>query len=55
MKKHSLPGKTILAILSITTLEIIALCTHTDGALLGMAFAAIAGLGGYELHRFQKK
>jgi len=47
--------KTILAIAAITILEIIALCTHTDGALLGLAFAAIAGLGGYELHRFFKK
>jgi len=48
-------NKTIIAILAITILEIIALCTHTDGALLGLAFAAIAGLGGYELHRFLRK
>jgi len=55
MKNLKLPNKAITAILSITILEIIALCTHTDGALLGLAFAAIAGLGGYELRRFFKK
>ena len=39
----------IVAMICITLLEAIALINGIDGALLGLAFAALAGLGGYEL------
>jgi len=39
----------IVAILCITILEAIALATGIDGAIFGVAIAAIAGLGGYEI------
>jgi len=38
-----------LAILCITILEGVAMITGVDGKMLGLAFAAIAGLGGYGL------
>jgi len=39
----------IIAMICIAGLEALALVKGVDGALLGLAFAAIAGLGGYEL------
>jgi hypothetical protein len=39
----------IAAILTIGALEGIALSRDMDGALFGLAVAAISGLGGYEL------
>lgn len=39
----------IVAIICITTLEAIALIQDVNGAILGLAIAALAGLGGYEL------
>jgi len=39
----------IAAILTIGVLEGIALSRDMDGALFGLAVAAISGLGGYEL------
>ena len=39
----------IVAMICIAGLEVIALVKGVDGALLGLAFTAIAGLGGYEL------
>ena len=39
----------IVAILCITILEAIALTQHIDGAIFGIAIAAISGLGGYEI------
>jgi len=47
--------KIIIAIISITTLEAIALFQGINGAILSVAVAAIAGLAGYELHRFRKR
>lgn len=41
--------KTITAIAGIVILEGLALWQDIDGALLGLAIAAIAGLGGYEI------
>lgn len=39
----------IIAMLCITILEVTALVQGVDGAIFGVAIAAIAGLGGYEL------
>lgn len=39
----------IIAMICIVGLEALALVKGIDGAMLGIAFAAIAGLGGYEL------
>lgn len=39
----------IIAILCITALEVVALTQGIDGAIFGVAIAAIAGLGGYEI------
>lgn len=39
--------KTIVAIVAIVILEGIAIWKGIDGALLGIAIASIAGLGGY--------
>ncbi|GAI06378.1 unnamed protein product [marine sediment metagenome] len=39
----------IIAIIAIVILEGIALWQHIDGAVLGIAFAAVSGLGGYHL------
>lgn len=47
MNKHPLLTKTTLAIIGIIILEVVALINHINGALLGFAIAAIAGLGGY--------
>jgi len=46
---------TIAAIAGIVILESIAMLTHTDGRFLGLAFVAVAGLGGYSLARLLKK
>lgn len=45
----------IIAILCITTLEVIAMILGVNGALFGLAIAAIAGLGGYEIHKLRAK
>lgn len=41
--------KTIVAIVAITLLEGLAVWAGHNGALFGVAIAAIAGLGGYSL------
>ena len=46
---------TILAILCIAALEGIALANDVDGAAFGVAIAAIAGLGGYEIKVWRDK
>ena len=46
--------KSIVAISCLTTLEMTALLTGTDGALFLPVVAAIAGLAGYELGKKQK-
>ena len=46
---------TILAIICITALEGIALANGVDGAVFGVAIAAIAGLGGYEIKVWRDK
>lgn len=38
----------ILAILCITTIEVVAISQGINGALIGIAIAALAGLGGWE-------
>ena len=45
----------ITAILCITILEIMAIWAGIDGAIFGMAIAAIAGLGGYEIKYLRDK
>jgi len=45
----------IVAMICIAGLEALALVQGVDGALLGLAFAAIAGLGGYELKVLRDK
>lgn len=45
----------ILAIVCIAILEIFAIVYNIDGYLLGVAIAAIAGLGGYEIGIHRKK
>jgi hypothetical protein len=40
-----------IAILAIMAMEITALVKGVDGALLGIAIAAVSGLGGYYLRR----
>jgi len=45
----------IIAMLCITTLEIVALLTGVDGAVFGIGIAAISGLGGYEIHKLRAK
>ena len=47
-------GKVILAIVSISILEAIALITGVDGAIFALVIAAISGLGGYELRGIKK-
>lgn len=44
-----------VAIACIAAVEVFALSQGIDGALLGVAIAAIAGLGGYELRAFIEK
>jgi len=43
-------SKTIIAIICITALEVVAMLCDIDGAAFGVAIAAVAGLGGYEVH-----
>ena len=45
----------IAAIVAILTLEAIALAKGVNGALMGIAIAAIAGLGGYEIKKIKDK
>lgn len=56
MKNHPLLAKTTIAIIAILILEGLAIWRNIDGALLGLAIAAIAGLGGFEIgiHRKRK-
>jgi hypothetical protein len=44
----------VVAIAAIAIIETAALLTHTDGRYLGLAIAAIAGLGGFFLARATK-
>lgn len=44
----------IIAILSITILEIVAITQGINGALLAGSIAIIAGLGGYAAGNFRK-
>ena len=54
--KAQLTNSTILtAIIAITLLEGLAIWRGINGALLGLAIAAIAGLGGYEIGWHRKK
>lgn len=46
--------KTIVAIIAIALLEGFAIWQGINGATLGIATAAIAGLGGYAVHRKAK-
>lgn len=46
--------KVFTAIICITILEGIALWKGMDGAIFGIAIAAIAGLGGYTIRSIQK-
>lgn len=46
--------KTIIAIIAITILEGFALYQGIDGAILGIAIAAVSGLGGYALKKAPK-
>ena len=46
--------KTIIAITAIVILEGLAIWKGMDGALLGVAIGAIAGLGGYTLGTAKK-
>ncbi|MBA7586236.1 hypothetical protein ES708_28232 [subsurface metagenome] len=50
-----MPIASIIAIICITTLEIIALLNDINGALLSLAIGAIAGLGGYAIKRKLKQ
>ena len=43
----------IIAILCITILEIVALCQEINGAIFGIAIAAIAVVGGDEMHKIR--
>ena len=45
----------VIAMLCITTLEIVAITQDIDGAVLGIVVAALAGLGGYELKSYREK
>jgi len=47
-------NKIIAAITAITILEGLAIWQGIDGALLGLAITAIAGLGGYSIGRRTK-
>jgi len=46
---------TLCAIAAIVYLERLAIMAGVDGWLLGLAMAAIAGLGGYELKGWREK
>lgn len=43
-------SKAVIAMICITALEVVAILCNIDGAVFGIAIAAIAGLGGYEVH-----
>lgn len=43
-------SKAVIAMFCITALEVTAILCGIDGAVFGIAIAAIAGLGGYEVH-----
>lgn len=45
----------VIAILCITALEIVAITQGINGAIFGVAVAAIAGLGGYEIKVLRDK
>lgn len=47
--KMKFPYKAIVAIAAITILEALAIIKGIDGAALGIAVAAIAGIGGYTI------
>lgn len=47
-------AKILTAIICITVLEGIALFLGINGAIFGIAIAAIAGLGGYTIRALQK-
>jgi len=52
--KFTYPDKTLTAIVAIVILEALAIINHIDGALFGIAIAAIAGLGGFA-YRYRSK
>ena len=54
MNKNPFPYKIITAITCITLLEALAIWQGINGAVFGIAIAAIAGLGGYEVARRKK-
>jgi len=45
----------IIAILCITILEVCALYNGINGAMFGVAIAAVAGLGGYQVKSIKDK
>jgi len=45
----------LTAMLCIVGLEVVAVLNHIDGALLSLAIAAVAGLGGYEIKVLREK
>lgn len=45
----------VVAIIGICVLETVALLNNVNGATLGLAFAAVGGLGGYEVKAFMMK
>lgn len=47
--------RAIVAIVCISTLEVVALLNGIDGAVFGIVIAAIAGLGGYEIKTYIEK
>lgn len=49
-----MPNKTIVAIICLTAIEITALIMGINGALLGLALAAISGLGGFAIGKAKK-
>lgn len=45
----------VIAIIAILILETVALFNGVNGAMLGLAFACIGGLGGYQVKAFMMK
>ncbi|GAI63359.1 unnamed protein product [marine sediment metagenome] len=45
----------LAAMLCIVILEVMAVLNHIDGAVLSLAVAAVAGLGGYEIKVLRDK
>lgn len=43
-------SKAVIAMICVTALEVVAMLCGVDGAAFGVAIAAVAGLGGYEVH-----